>query len=32
MVDNWDEMFETYEKGIHTAISDYWKKDAPKEF
>jgi len=25
-------MFETYEKGIHTAISDYWKKDAPKEF
>jgi hypothetical protein len=32
MVDNWEEMFENYEKGIHKAISDYWKKDAPKEF
>jgi len=32
MVNNWEDMFENYEKGIHKAASDYWKKDAPKEF
>jgi hypothetical protein len=32
IVDNWDEMFEDYEKVIHTAISDYWKKMLQKSF
>lgn len=32
MVENWEELFENYEKGIHKAMSDYWKKDATKEF
>lgn len=32
MVENWEELFENYEKGIHKAMSDYWKKDKTKEF